>query len=283
MSRIRDRNRKDTTPLFVSEVSHHREELQSQTRSAAKAQSFILFAFRAPERSQLKEITMKTRMFATLGDRIAKISALMLCTLLTFPALAQSSLLNVFPAIAVNSPTVQLPKGVKVVACVSLEGMPVTGMYTQREYGRTYLYIEHGQQSITSVDVTKKRNPRLVDHAPAKVDPVVYEQLFEGGTIEISHRQVFAGIDNVGGRGMFSVLDKDDLQDAKMLEALGQGNRNVVDRDSPAFLFSKATNLIEMASDLRRSFQRFGSVSLREPPRRPATSADEGECYVEAA
>jgi hypothetical protein len=187
---------------------------------------------------------MKTRMFATLGDRIAKISALMLCTLPAFPALAQSSLLNVFPAIAVNSPTVQLPKGVKVVARVPLEGMPVTGMYTQREYGRTYLYIEHGQQSITSVDVTKKRNPRLVDHAPAKVDPVVYEQLFEGGTIEISHRQVFAGIDNVGGRGMFSVLDKDDLQDAKMLEALGQGNRNVVDRDSQLVYFVSPSQLL---------------------------------------
>ena len=109
MSRIRDRNRGDTAPLLVSEVSRHREELQSQTRSAAKTQSFILFAFRAPERSQLKEITMKTRMFAALGDRIAKIASLMLCTSLTFPASAQSSLLKVFPAIAVNSPTVQLP------------------------------------------------------------------------------------------------------------------------------------------------------------------------------
>jgi len=45
---------------------------------------------------------MKTRMFATLGDRIAKISALMLCTLPAFPALAQSSLLNVFPALCRN-------------------------------------------------------------------------------------------------------------------------------------------------------------------------------------
>ena len=188
---------------------------------------------------------MKIRMFAALGDRIAKIAALMLCTSLTFPALAQSSLLNVFPAIAVNSPTVQLPKGVKVVARVSLEGMPVTGMYTQREYGRTYLYIEHGQQSITSVDVTKKRNPRLVDHVPAKVDPVRYEELFEGGTIEISHRHVFAGIANVGGRGMLSVLDKDDIEDAQLLKALGQGDRNVVDRDSQlVYLVSPSQLLI---------------------------------------
>ena len=187
---------------------------------------------------------MKTRMFAALGDRIAKIAALMLCTSLTFPASAQSSLLKVFPAIAVNSPTVQLPKGVKVVARVPLEGMPVIGMYTQREYGHTFLYIEHGQQSTTSVDVTKKRNPRLVDHVPAKVDPVVYEQLFEGGTIEVSHRHVFAGIDNVGGRGMFSILDKDDLEDAKLLEALGKGNRNVVDRDSQLVYFVSPSQLL---------------------------------------
>jgi hypothetical protein len=187
---------------------------------------------------------MKTRIFAALGDRIAKIAALMLCTSLTFPALAQTSLLNLFPAIAVSSPTVQLPKGVKVVARVRLEGMPVTGMYTQREYGHTYLYIEHGQQPITSVDVTKKRNPRLVDHVPAKVDPVVYEQLFEGGTIEISHRHAFAGIDNVGGRGMFSVLDKDDLEDAKLLEALGKANRNVVDRDGQLVYFVSPSQLL---------------------------------------
>src|SRR5215469_1754168 len=217
---------------------------KAKTRSAAKSQSFILFAFRAPERSQLKEITMKTRMFAALGDRIAKISALMLCTLLTFPALAQSSLLNVFPAIAVSSPTVQLPKGVKVVARVPLEGMPVTGMYTQREYGHTYLYIEHGQQSITSVDVTKKRNPRLVDHVPAKVDPVVYEQLFEGGTIEVSHRHVFAGIDNRGRGGMFDALSSGDPQDAKSLEALGLGNSNLADRDSRLVYFASPSQLL---------------------------------------
>ena len=92
---------------------------------------------------------MKTRMFAALGDRIAKIAVLLLCTSLTFTASAQTSLLNVFPATAVSTSALQLPKGVKVVARVWLEGMPVTGMYTQREYGRTYLYIEHGQQSIT--------------------------------------------------------------------------------------------------------------------------------------
>ena len=34
---------------------------------------------------------------------------------------------------------------------------------TQWEYGRTYLYIEHGQRSLTTVDITEKRNPRSED------------------------------------------------------------------------------------------------------------------------
>ena len=185
---------------------------------------------------------MKTRMFVS-GDRIAKIAALLLCTWLTFPASAQTNLLNV-PAIALSSSTSQLPRGVKIIARVSLEGMPVTGMYTQREYGRTYLYIEHGHQSITTVDVTKKRNPRLVDHEPAKVDPTVYEELFEGGTIEVSHRHVFAGIDNRGGGEMHDVLDSGAPQDAKLLQALGQGNSNLADRDSRLVYFASPSQLL---------------------------------------
>jgi len=183
-------------------------------------------------------------MFVVSGDRIAKIAALLLCTSLTFPASAQTNLLNVLPAIAVASSSSQLPKGVKIVARVPLEGTPVTGMYTQREYGRTYLYIEHGQQSITTVDVTKKRDPRLVDHDPANLDPIVYEELSEGGTIEISHRHVFAGVDNRGGYKMQDVLNSDDPQDAKLLQAVGQRNSNLADRDSQLVYFASPSQLL---------------------------------------
>jgi len=195
-------------------------------------------------RAQLKEITMKTRVFAVSGGRIAKIAALLLCTSLTFPASAQTILLNVFPAIAVSTSSSQLPKGVKIVARVPLKGMPVTGMYTQREYGRAYLYIEHGQQTVTTVDVTKKRNPRLVDHEPAQIDRIVYEELFEGGTIEVSHRHVFAGIDNLAGGEMHDVLNSSDPQDAKLLQALGPGNSNLADRDSRLVYVASPSQLL---------------------------------------
>ena len=187
---------------------------------------------------------MKTRMLAVSGGLIARIAAHLLCTSLAFPASAQTNLLNVLPAIAVSSSSSQLPKGVKIVARVALEGMPVTGMYTQREYGRTYLYIEHGQQSITTVDITKKRNPRLVDHEPAKVDPVVYEELFEGGTIEVSRRHVFGDLDNRGGGKMQDVLNSDDPQDAKLLQALGPRNSNLADRDSRLVYFASPSQLL---------------------------------------
>jgi len=187
---------------------------------------------------------MKTQMFAVSGDRIVKIAALLLCTSLTFRASGQTNVFNAFPAIAVNSSSSQLPKGVKIVARVPLEGVPVTGMYTQREYGHTYLYIEHGQQSITTVDVTKKRNPRLVDHDPAKVEPIVYEELFEGGSIEVSRRHVFAGLDNRGGDKMQDVLNSNDAQDATLLQAFGQRNSNLADRDSRLVYFASPSQLL---------------------------------------
>lgn len=54
-------------------------------------------------------------------------------------------------------------------------------MYTQDEYGHIYLYIEHGPRSLTTVDVSKKRNPHIVNHEPASIEPARYEQLWEGG------------------------------------------------------------------------------------------------------
>jgi len=187
---------------------------------------------------------MKTRSFAALGDRIAKIAVLTLCTWLTLPALAQTQPLNLLPAIAVSSPAAPLPKGVKLIARVPLEGMPVTRMYTQWEYGHTYLYIEHGRQSLTTLDVTKKRSPRIVDHKPAKVEPMRYEELFEGGTIEVSRRHVFAGIDNLNGGEMFSTLESSDPKDAALLEAFAQQNSNLVDRDSHLVYFASPSQLV---------------------------------------
>ena len=138
-----------------------------------------------------------------------------------------------FSAIAVSSPVGQLPKGVKVVARIPLEGSPVTHMYTQWENGHTYLYLEHGAQSLTTVDVTKARSPRLVEREPAKVEPIRYLELFDGGTVEDSSgRHVYAGIDNRHSGSWVNILQNSDPDDAKLLEAFGQATRNLADRDS---------------------------------------------------
>src|SRR5215467_15488437 len=188
---------------------------------------------------------MKTKLFAALGDRIAKIVALTFCTVVTLtPAFAQTSMVSVFPAIAMSTGAMQLPKGVKLVARIPLAGMPVTCMYTQREYGPTYLYVEHGCQPLTTVDVTKKRNHRLVDHEPAKVEPIQYEELSDGGSIEIRPRHVYAVIDNQGRRGMFSVLENSNPNDAGLLQALGQNTSNLVDRDSQLIYFASPLQLL---------------------------------------
>ena len=76
-----------------------------------------------------------------------------------------------------SSSSPQAPKGVKVLARVPLDGLPVTRMYTQWEHGRPYLYVEHGGRQLTTVDVTKKQNPQLVDHEPAMIQPRRYEEL----------------------------------------------------------------------------------------------------------
>jgi len=147
------------------------------------------------------------------------------------------------PAVAVSSPMAPLPKGVKVLASVPLQGKPIIRMYTQREYGHTFLYIEHGPQSLTTVDVSKKKNPRIVEHQPAKVEPVRYEPLSEGGSMEIWPRHVTAGVDNVRGRGVFSVLESSDANDAKLLQAFVAENTSLVDRDSRLVYFASPSQL----------------------------------------
>ena len=192
---------------------------------------------------------MNHRSFAVWGDRFAKLAALFFCTSLTLPAFAQVGRVDMLPAVAVSSSVAPLPKGVKVLARVPLEGTPVTRMYTQREYGHTFLYIEHGQQSLTTVDVTKKRTPRIVEHRPAQVEPVRYEPLSEGGTIENWPRHVTAGVDNLGGRGIFSsVLENSDPNDAKLLQVFAE-NTNLVDRDSRLVYFASRSQLLIVQDD----------------------------------
>lgn len=188
---------------------------------------------------------MKTIFVPTLGDRIALIGALLLVISPAAPAFAQTRTLHAVPAFAVSSANAELPKGVKVVGRIPLDGMPVTHMYTQWEHGRTYLYLEHGQQSFTTVDVSKKQNPEIVNHEPEKVVPARYEQLFEGGSIQVSPLwSVNAGIDNLGGRGMLSILDNGNPDDAKLLQAIGNGYSNLADRDSRLVYFASPSQLL---------------------------------------
>jgi hypothetical protein len=188
---------------------------------------------------------MKTRLFAILCDRIAKTAALILFIALAVPVFAQIGMVNMSPAIAASSTITQLPKGTKVIASVSLEGQPVTRMYTQTEYGRTYLYIEHGRQSLTTVDISKKRNPLIVNREPGKVEPARYEQLSEGGSVQVSPQwHVNEGIDNQGGRGMLSVLESNDPDDANLLQAFGPKYSNLADRDRRLVYFASPSQLL---------------------------------------
>ena len=189
---------------------------------------------------------MKIRLFATLGDGIAKTAALtLICASLAAPVFAQTRHLKVFPAISASSGNITLPKGTRMVGRIPLNGEPVTRMYTQSEYGRTYLYLVQGHESLITVDVTKKRNPQLVSHEPLKVEPARYEQLFEGGSIQVSpYWQVNAGIDNLGWRGMYSVLESSNPDDAKLLEALGPSYSNLADRDRRLVYFASPSQLL---------------------------------------
>jgi len=188
---------------------------------------------------------MKSIFFATLGDRIALIGALFLMISPVTSAIAQTHVIDAVPAFAVSSANPQLPRGVYVVGSIPVEGLAVTRMYTQLDHGRTYLYVEHGRESLTAVDVTRKRNPQIVLHEPGRVEPARYEQLFEGGTTQVSpFWSVNAGFDNLGGRGMLSVLDDSNPDDAKLLQAMGNGYSNLADRDSRLVYFASPSYLL---------------------------------------
>ena len=185
--------------------------------------------------------------FETMGGRTAKIAAPALVFFLSLaaPAFSQTRIMNAPPAVAMSWANTQVPKDVKVLAQVPLEGLPVTRMYTQWEYGRTYLYIEHGGQQLTTVDVTRKQSPQVVNHEPATVEHSWYQELAEGGTIEVSPSwHVNPGVDNVGGRGMLSALESSDADDSVLLQAFGRDSSNLADRDRNLIFFASPTQLV---------------------------------------
>jgi hypothetical protein len=168
---------------------------------------------------------------------------LTLFLLLAGPTFARTRGLNAIPAGAVSSHTAQAPQGVKVLAQLPLDGQPVTRMYTQWESGRTYLYIEHGGRQLTAVDVTKKRNPQVVNHEPGKVEASKYQPA-EGGMIEVAPPSVIAEFDNVGARGTLSNLQRDNPDDAQLLLAFGRDSANLADRDRNLIFFASPTRLL---------------------------------------
>jgi len=180
-----------------------------------------------------------------LRARIAKMAAMLVFFLsLTASAFSQTNVASA--ALAVSSVGPLAPAGVKVLARIPLAGQPVSGMFTQWEHGRTYLYIEHAGQLLTTVDVTNKRHPRVVNHEPAKVEPKRYEELAEGGTIEVAPRSnVETGFDNtVGGRGVFSVLESSDPGDAQLLQSFGRESSNLADSDRHLIFFASPAQLL---------------------------------------
>ena len=190
---------------------------------------------------------MKRMQFETMGGRIAKIAAPALVFFLSLaaPAFSQTNLVDAIPGSAVSSASTPVPKGVKVLARVPLPGLPATRMYTQWESGRYFLYIEHGSEQITTVDVTKRRNPQVVNHEPALVETRRYEQLAEGTEIVVSPPvRVVAGFDNLGGRGMLSILESTNAADAPILQAFGRDSSNLTDRDRNLIFFASPTQLV---------------------------------------
>jgi hypothetical protein len=195
---------------------------------------------------------MKSIQSETIGGQVAKIvvRTLACSLLLATPVFSQLRAVNAVPAGAVTFARVPAPNGVKVLARVPLNGQPVTRLYTQFEYGRTYLYIEPGQTQLTTVDVTKKQNPKVVDHSPAKAQPTRYQELAEGGTIEVSSPwQVNPGFDSVGKRGVFSVLASTDPNDAPPLQAFGRQSVNLADRDRHLIFFASPVQLLIVEDD----------------------------------
>jgi hypothetical protein len=188
---------------------------------------------------------MKHTLSETTGGCVAKIAVPMLAFFLsaTIPAISQTRVGDA--VVAASTTSLKAPKGVRVLARVPLDGVPVTRMYTQWESGRTYLYLEHTPQQIVAVDITKKNNPLIVDHAPRKIKPERYQELSEGGTIEVSPTwHVNTGVDNIGGRGILSVLQSSRSDDAQLLQAFGSEDSNLVEPCRNLVFFASPARLL---------------------------------------
>jgi hypothetical protein len=130
--------------------------------------------------------------------------------------------INAAPAGATSTLNRGLPPGIKVLAQLPLEGPLATGMYTQWEHGRTYLYVEQGNLKLTTVDITKRRNPKVVNHQPEPVCRTQNLIAAEGGPLErTAPNRAVAGVANVKDRGTLSVLRVDDPEDAQLLRLFG--------------------------------------------------------------
>lgn len=186
---------------------------------------------------------MKTKLFAALVGGITLIAALSL--VVSASAFAQPRVEKAVPAYAVSDAGPQLPAGAKLVGRVQLDGRPVTHMYTQLEYGRMYLYIAHGQYSLTTVDISEDQNPQVVNHTPGNVDPALYEHFFKGGSADVSPSwEIITGVDNQGGSVRRSVLEVSDPNDANLLGALGPEYSNLADRDRRLVYFASPSQLL---------------------------------------
>jgi hypothetical protein len=188
---------------------------------------------------------MNRKPFISLADRLALIAGLCLLAAPVVAATAQARGSGGCLTVAVSSANPELPKGLKVIARIPLQGQPITRMYTGSEYGHSYLYLEHGQEPATSVDVSKKRTPHIVDHQPGRTEPAQYEQLAEGGTIRVSPLfTVNQGFDNQGVHGMLSILESSNSEDAKLLQAFGPGYSNLADRDRRLVFFASPLQVV---------------------------------------
>jgi hypothetical protein len=187
-------------------------------------------------------VDVMKQILSKMPTRMSRSAITILVLFLAFEFSVPSSALA---AGAVSSGNIPAPQGVKVLAQVQLQGLPATRLYTQWEQGNTYLYIEYGGNQLTAVDITKPQNPRVVDHQPGRVTTPRYEELAEGGVIEVSpNTGISLGVDNVRDRGTLSILQADDPRDAQLLQFFGHDLSNLVDRDHGLIFLASPTRLL---------------------------------------
>lgn len=187
--------------------------------------------------------TISSKMPSSMSRKT--VSILILFLSLEFSMSSPAHAMNIEPAGAVSSVNVALPQGVKVLAQVPLQGSPTTGMYTQWEHGRTYLYVEQGREQLTTVDITKKQHVQVVNHQPGTVSATLSAERVEGGPLDVSPPNgAIAGVDNLRDHGTLSVLQVNDPHDAQLLRLFGGDSSNLVDRDRHLIFFASPTRLL---------------------------------------